>query len=278
MHSAQRIMPFAALAAPFAAALLALAAPARATDEFSVEPKAIDKLAVSPSPFSASVTLASQYVARGIRQSWGRRAVQASLDYANPNGWSAGAWASTIDNRFVEGGTLELDLYAGYSGAAGPLGYNALITYYKYPGARIAATDTAFDYGELQAGLSWKSLYAKYNYTFTRDFFGITDARGTGYLDVGANHEFGPALTLNLHAGDGHVAGRGNGMWDWRDLRAGLSKRLEGGWVAAVNYTRALGATNVYDRYSTGIPRNDGRPAVSNVARRAIVLSLTRTF
>ena len=154
------------------------------------------------SPFTANVGAVSQYVSRGIRQSWGRPAVQAGLDYASPRGWSAGAWASTIDGRFVENGSMELDLYAGYAGTLGPLGYNATLTWYKYPGARVSATGTSYDYGEVQAGLSWKSLYAKYNYTFSRDFFGIQDARGTGYLDVGANHELGHALALQLHAGE----------------------------------------------------------------------------
>lgn len=230
------------------------------------------------SPFSANVGAVSQYVSRGIRQSWGRPAVQAGFDYAGSRGWNAGVWASSIDERFVENGSMEVDLYAGYAGAIGPLGYNATLTWYRYPGARVSATGTSYDYGEVQAGLSWKSLYAKYNYTFSRDFFGIQDARGTGYLDIGANHELGHALALQLHAGDGRVAGAGNGIWDWRDLRAGLSKKFEGGWVAALNYTRAFGGAGVYDRYTTGVPRADGRPAFANVARRALVLSLTRTF
>jgi len=268
MRSAQRNLSFAAL--PLAASLLAIA-PAHADDISSTESAAV-------SPLSATVTLASQYVSRGVRQSWGRPAVQAGVDYTSPTGWNAGAWASTIDERFVEDGAVELDLYAGYGGSVGPLGYNATLTWYKYPGAQVSATHTSYDYGELQGGLSWKSLYAKYNYTFTRDFFGITDARGTGYLDIGANHELGHALTLQLHAGDGRVAGSGNGIWDWRDLRAGISKKFEGGWVGTVNYTRAYAASGAYDRYTTGVARGDGRPAVSNVARRALVLTLTRNF
>jgi len=203
---------------------------------YAAEPPAAE------SPLSATVSVSSQYISRGIRQTWGRPAAQASVDYVHPSGWTA------------------------------------MIYWYKYPGARIAATNTSFDYGELSAGISWKSLYARYNYTISHDFFGIRNARGTGYLDVGADHPLSHTLTLNLHAGDGHVAGSGNGIWDWRDLKAGLTRRLEGGWVAAVNVTRAFGATNVYERYTTGVPRPDGRVAISNVARRAVVFSLTRKF
>ena len=39
----------------------------------------------------------------------------------------------------MENGSRELDLYGGYTGTAGALGYNVSATYYLYPGARIAA-------------------------------------------------------------------------------------------------------------------------------------------
>lgn len=230
------------------------------------------------SPFSATATVASQYVARGVRQSWDRPALQGSIDYASDNGWTAGIWGSSIDDRFVENGRVELDLYAGYAAKLGELGYSTTLTWYRYPGARVSSLDIGYDYGELAAGLSWKMLSAKYSYTFSRDFFGIPDARGTGYLDLGAEHDLGHAVSLQLHAGDGRVAGAGNSIWNWRDLRAGLSKKFDDGWTVALNYTRAYGATGAYERYTTGIPRADGRPAVSNVARRALVLSLSRSF
>lgn len=229
-------------------------------------------------PLSATVSLNTQYISRGIRQTWGRPAALASVDYAHPSGWSAGTSVINVDDRFIEKASVEWDLYGGYSGTAGALGWSALVYLYKYPGARISATNTSFDYGELSAGISWKTLYARYNYTFTRDFFGIQNARGTGYLDVGADQPLTRSLTLNLHAGDGRVAGSGNDMWNWKDLKAGLTHKLEDGWVVALNYTRAIGNPGVYDRYTTGVPRADGRLAVSNVARRAVVLSLSRKF
>jgi uncharacterized protein (TIGR02001 family) len=230
------------------------------------------------SPLSATLTASSHYVSRGICQTWGGPALQAGLDYAHPSGWSAGTWASTISDRFVERGRVEWDLYGGYSGAAGSLGYSLQAYYYAYPGAVISATGTRFNYGEIAAGLSFKSLYAKYYRTVTRDFFGITDARGTGYLDVGANPELGGGLTLNLHAGDGRVAGAGNDAWNWRDAKAGLTKSFDGGWSVSAAWTRAWGATAAYDRYTTGVPRADGKPAYANVAKASLVLSLTHSF
>jgi uncharacterized protein (TIGR02001 family) len=152
------------------------------------------------------VTVASQYVSCGICQSWGRPALQAGIDYAHPDGWRAGAWASTVDWRFIDNGSIEMNVYAGYSRRVGDFGYSARATWYHYSSARVLGSSAGFDYGELAVGLSWRSVYAKYNYTFTRDFFGVADARGTGYLDLGAKHEFGTGLMLKLHAGDGRVA------------------------------------------------------------------------
>jgi uncharacterized protein (TIGR02001 family) len=255
--------------------LLLSAAQAAADDLPPGDPAASTPAA---SPLSATVTLASQYVSRGIRQSWGRPALQAGMEYAHPSGWSAGTWASTISDRFVERGRVEWDLYGGYAGAAGALGYSLMAYYYAYPGAIISATGTRFNYGELAAGLSFKSLYAKYYRTVTRDFFGISNARGTGYLDVGANQELGAGYTLNLHAGDGRVAGAGNDAWNWRDARAGVTKAFDGGWSASATYTRAWGATGAYDRYTTGVPGPDGKLAYSNPAKATVVLSLTRSF
>lgn len=227
---------------------------------------------------SGSVTLASQYVSRGMRQTWGRPALQAGLDYAHPDGWSLGTWASTVSDRFIEGGRLEWDLYGGYAGTLGPLGYSVMLMHYRYPGARIGAIGTKYDYTELVPGLVYKSFYAKYYRTVSRDFFGIAGARGTGYLDVGANHDLGGGYVLNLHAGDGRVAGGGNAMWDWRDAKAGITRTFDGGWSVAAAYTRAWGATDAYDRYTTGVPRADGTVAHSNPAKGTFTVSVARTF
>jgi uncharacterized protein (TIGR02001 family) len=272
MHSAHWLAPCAALLLAFAPL-----SHAHETGSFAA---AIES-ASAPEPLRARVTVASQYVSRGIRQSWGRPALQAGVDYVRPDGWQAGAWTSTVDQRFIDNGSVEMDVYAGYSRAVGDFGYSGKATWYHYPGARVAGSTTGFDYGELAAGLRWRTVYANYNYTFTRDFFGVPDARGTGYLDLGARHEFGPGLLLKLHAGDGRVAGSGNGMWNWRDLAAGLSTRFGSGWTVAMNLTRAIGGaggTSVYDRYSTGNVRADGRPWAASAGRRSLVLSLTRRF
>ena len=227
---------------------------------------------------SGNAAVASQYVSRGFRQTWSKPALQGGIDVAHASGWSAGSWVSNVSGRYIENGKLEWDLYGGYSGSLGAVGYSLTAVYYKYPGAVIGATETRFDYGELSAGLSYKSVYVKYNTTLTRDFFGIANARGSGYFDGGANLAIARGTTLNLHAGEGRVAGAGNDYWNWRDVKVGLTRSLHDGWSVAGAYTRAYGATHAYDRYSTGVPDASGRIAYSNPAQGSFVLTLTRSF
>lgn len=233
--------------------------------------------AASTVAWSANATVASQYVSRGFRQTWGKPALQAGFDLAHPSGWSAGTWVSNVSGRYIENGSVEWDVYGTYADSAGPVGYSLSALFYRYPGARVGATGTRYDYAELSAGLSHGWAYAKFNRTLTRDFFGIAAARGTTYLDLGANIPLG-AATLNLHAGEGRVAGAGNAAWNWRDIKLGLAGPLADGWSLAAAWTRAYGATDAYDRYTTGVPDASGRVAYSNPAKGSLALSLTRSF
>lgn len=230
----------------------------------------------TPAPLTGNLTLTSQYISRGFRQTWGKPALQGGLDYADPSGFSAGTWLSTVSNRYIEDGTLEWDIYGNYGASLGPLGYSAGLYVYKYPGAEYRAAHLTYDYVEVALGLSYQVAYLKYNYTVSKEFFGIANARGTGYLDVGANPDLGDGYTLNLHYGQGRVAN--NSLWSWRDYKIGVSKLLAAGWTLSGAYTRAHGKTNVYDTYTLGIPNSAGHIDVSNPAAGTLVLALTRTF
>jgi uncharacterized protein (TIGR02001 family) len=224
---------------------------------------------------TANVTLISQYVSRGFRQTWGDPALQGGVDYADPSGFFAGTWLSNVSHHYIENGRLEWDVYGGYAGTAGPVGYSGTVFYYKYPGAVIEADGTKYDYGELVLGLNYKFLYAKYNYTYTSDYFGITDARGTGYLDLGSNIDLGSGYGLHFHYGIGKVASKAavdNAIWDWKDYKVGASKTFQGGWTLTGAYTKAFGATDIYDRFTL-----DNRE-ISNPATGTFLLSLAKTF
>lgn len=234
--------------------------------------------AADEAAFTANAGVASQYVWRGLRQTDGKPAAQAGIDVVHPGGWSAGTRVVNVGDRIIARGSVEWDLYGGYSGKVGDLGYSLMGHYARYPGAGRGPNGGRFDYGEVSAGVSYKALYAKYNYTVTRNFFGIANARGTGYLDGGANLDLGAATTLNLHAGEGRVAGAGNDYWNWRDVKVGLTHRLNGGWRMAGAYTRAFGATHACDPGSSGVVNRSERIGYTDPGKNTLVVSLSKTF
>lgn len=100
-----------------------------------------------------------------------RRSVQGGLDYAHDSGFYAGTWASTVDfgSEIDNSGpepvlvkdetSYEVDLYLGYAGSIGDLGYDVGYLYYAYPD-----TDDA-DFGEIYGSLSYSYLTAGLAYT-----------------------------------------------------------------------------------------------------------------
>ncbi len=100
--------------------------------------------------FSSNVTLATDYVFRGISQTLGDPAIQGGFDYEAEFGVHAGVWASNL--RYVEdlepsdGTDLELDLYAGFTRSFSDSRAGIVFIRYFYPGS-LAGADG--DYNEL---------------------------------------------------------------------------------------------------------------------------------
>jgi len=82
-------------------------------------------------PWNASFTATSDYIFRGVSQTYGGAAVQLGANYQSPFGWFAGAWGSNVDPYPSGDASKELDLYAGVTR---PLGDNvsARLTYTHY--------------------------------------------------------------------------------------------------------------------------------------------------
>lgn len=208
-----------------------------------------------------------------------RPAVLATLDFLRAGDWTAGAGDARADGRLLDDGAAGVRRHVGYRHALGPFDVDATLSYTSYPGMRPtfpgAPAAAGYGVGEWSAGLRYGPLSARYSSTLTGDASGLPGGRGGSYLDLGLRHDLGHAISLMLHAGDGRVPG---GSWDWRDLRAGLNRKLEGGWLLALNYTRAYGAIASNDRFALATGRADPRPAFLSAGRRALVLSATRRF
>lgn len=161
----------------------------------------------------------NQYVFRGVDQTSNGAAVQGGLDYASDSGVYVGSWAS---NTSFAG--TEVDLYGGYAGKIGELGFDVGGLYYYYTDA------SAFNTLEGYFGLSYQALSAKYFYT--SDYFGTDES--ASYLTGTVGLPLSPTLKLSLNVGynfgDGVKATFGD---DYYDYGATLSKDIGSGFSAS---------------------------------------------
>jgi uncharacterized protein (TIGR02001 family) len=187
--------------------------------------------------FSATFTLATDYVFRGVSQTDSKPAVQGSLDYAHPIGVYLGVWGSNVNSDISKGG-VELDYYLGYrTELFTNFNIDLSAIYYSYPGG---GSDPEPDYFEGHLGLDYKlaklPLTPKIGagYWYSPDFFG-EDGKAhyvNGVLELSLPYEFVLAGEFGYQyvKGDettGHGQGEngGNG-YDYNNWRIGISREL----------------------------------------------------
>ena len=163
----------------------------------------------SPHSVSANVTLATDYVFRGVSQTNGDPAIQGGFDYNHAKGFYAGLWASNLEFNENAGlapsasdneATIELDLYAGYSGSIGKNhSYDIGVIYYGYPGSESNLNYDFFEaYGGVDFGLGSKTtLGVKLSYS--PEFFG--ESGQATYLEANANFAISDNFGIGLHYG-----------------------------------------------------------------------------
>lgn len=192
-------------------------------------PLAVQAAEESPHTLTANVSLASDYIFRGISQTGGDPAIQGGFDYAHKSGFYLGTWASNVgwieDFQVYNSGNVEIDLYGGYRNTIGDtgIGYDVGAIKYFYPGNKPAGTTDA-DTTELYAALSWKWFTMKYSYAISDAVFGFGkpggafDADGSSYLDISASLPIGETgLTVGAHWGTFEFENYGNQDYDdWK--------------------------------------------------------------
>jgi uncharacterized protein (TIGR02001 family) len=184
-----------------------------------------------PKPFTVTgnVTLTSDYRFRGISQSNGDGAAQATLNVTSRTGFYVGTFASTIDDRVsLPGyGDAEVDLYGGYAKSlSNGIGFDAGLLYYYYPGGQNGLDTDFFEpYASAsytigpvstkvgvnyawggQKGLDFTSGHDDNTYVYGQAGVGIpgTPVTVTGHVGYTA----GALGRLNPDAGD-------DTYWDW---------------------------------------------------------------
>lgn len=156
---------------------------------------------------TANVALTSNYKFRGQDQDVSKSkavkpALQGGFDYAfGETGWYVGNWNSSVN--WLDGNSLESDIYGGYKFTAGGIGWDLGALTYIYPGNKNGNTT------ELYAAGSVGPLTLKYSHTISKDYFGWAGENSgsglkgtnTGYLNLGFAQEVAPSLTLKANVG-----------------------------------------------------------------------------
>ncbi|HEY4294704.1 TorF family putative porin [Luteibacter sp.] len=222
-----------------------------------------------------NVAAVSDYMFRGLTQTWGHPAIQGGADYTNPNGFAAGTWASSISDRSYPGGSMELDLYASFGRPIDEdWSWRIGLYGYVYPGADLDEANLqsrSFNTLEANVALTWRQFTLKYNRSLT-DYFAADkeqgydgDTHGTGYLQLDAAFPLSDVWSLALHAGHTHYAARlatalGNGARDasYSDYSATVKYQFATHWSVSAGVTRATDEA-FYRHVSSFVDASDTR-------------------
>ena len=259
----------------------------------------------SPHSLSGNVALVGDYRFRGLSQTYTQPAIQGGVDYAAAPGGGGGAgggayvgaWGSNVSgNQFLNGGSLELDLYGGYRWTVAKVGVDLGTQYYWYPRARYNIDPgDRYNTAEVYAGVRYDQFAAKYSYALTNlfgmktrtiggycgisaegtaattDCLGTGGSKGSGYLDVTASFAVVVGMTLALHYGYQYV--RSYAPLSYADYKIGLTRPL-----GAVTLGAAVVGADAERRFYRYTPTTTGSRETEDVARLAVVLSASKAF
>lgn len=222
--------------------------------------------AQSSAPASAhtvtgNMTLASEYIFRGIGQTNRKAAIQGGVDYAHAGGFYAGLWASNIswlsDATPGVSAAIEADFYGGYKGSYKGVSFDLGALQYYYPGSFPAGTVSP-DTLELYAAAGWKWFTLKYSHAVSNTF-GFADSKGSHYIDLTGTYELGHGITLTGHVG--HQKIKNTTDASYTDWKIGLSKDYAGlTWGVAYVDTDAQGEAGqpYYNAYGKDLGKARG--------------------
>lgn len=138
--------------------------------------------AVQADDLTANAAASNNYIWRGLTQSVNEAAVSGGIDYTMDNGFYVGTWASNVSYGAGDNFSYEHDIYGGYAGEAGGIGYDVGYLYYNYDDA------ANFDFGEIYASITMSA------FTLGMNVLSNTEA------DEGLNQDFGFGKASYIYA------------------------------------------------------------------------------
>lgn len=174
---------------------------------------------------SMNVTLASDYIYRGISQTLGDGAIQGGLDVVHESGLYTGIWASNVD--FGGDASEEFDYYVGFgNNITDDIAYDLGWVKYEYPG------QSSLNYSEYYGSLTAYGFKVGANYS--NDFQIAGDDNTTLYTYIGYEYTLPYEIGLALQYGkydfkdDYFFSSSGNAEDSYNDWSVGLTKEFVG--------------------------------------------------
>lgn len=214
---------------------------------------------------TATITLANDYIWRGVSQTSNGATIQGSFDMAHESGIYFGAWASNVEFGDTNN-SMELDLYAGFSndidlGNGMTLTYDLGFLHYEYP------EQSDLNFNEVYFGLGFSPIEDLNFGAYYYHDIGVENHFATGYTDLSVDYTLPDAfwnIQIIGHAGFYDRRAGANDYWDWK---IGLAKQLYGFnfEVAYIDTDGVDGAGDLDDsQIYFGISRTLGDPKPSD--------------
>jgi len=162
-----------------------------------------------------NITMASNYIWRGIDRNNTNPAIQGGFDLNFQNGLYTGIWGSNVEGSQVSN-NIEMDLYGGYTHSFGDFGLDLSYIRYEFPKAQP-------DFEELMLQGSYKGLSLAYYHNLGDLVVGGSES----YLRVKAEINLPSAVGMTLAVG--------------QDSRDGLDKVND----ALIGFTKHAGGVKL---------------------------------
>ena len=170
--------------------------------------------------FTGNAAITSNYIWRGITQTTDQAAGQGGLDWGNDSGFYVGTWVSNVNFGADDG--YEMDVYAGFAGEAGSVGYDLGVITYQYP------VTPNFNFTELYVSGTFNVVTVGVAYTVD-GASGNKDSvfdEGDIYVSASLDYKAGKS-DVSLYAGSYMFDADGNpgiGEVDYNHVGASISK------------------------------------------------------
>lgn len=183
---------------------------------------------------SGNISLATDYVFRGVSQTNEDPAIQGGFDWSHASGFYLGAWGSNVEfdenagsfpGESVNEASIEIDYYGGFANSfSSGLGYDVGGIYYSYPGS---SGSLDYDYYEFYGGLGWtfnETWSTSGKISYSPEFFG--DTGSAWYFEAGLDVALPAEFALSGHVGYQTI--NDTDPDNYLDWSAGVTKALWG--------------------------------------------------